>query len=90
MKTTGDIIEEIVMKWVRLQEIEDIEEERKIEIIIETQSKRITIPSKFGVTKEMLEEITERKISVRLKTQGDKIRIILDEPERQWTEACLS
>ena len=90
MKTTGDIIEEIVMKWVRRQEIEDIGEEGKIEIIIETQSKRITIPSKFGVTKEMLEEIAERKISVRLKTQGNKTRIILDEPEREWMEACLS
>lgn len=90
MKTTGDIIEEIITKHVRWEEIEEGQAKKKVKIIIKTQTSERVIFSSRGLTMEMIKEITERRIVFGLERQGDNIKIILEESEREWQEACLS
>ena len=90
MKTTGDILEEIIRKHVRLEEIEEGETEKKVKIIIKTQTSERVIFSKRGLTMKMIEEITKCKIVFGLERQGNDIKIRVEEPEREWMEACLS
>ncbi len=96
--TTGDILEKIVKRWIRFQEIEaeieEIETKENIKITIKTQTKKITMSTKVFPSEEILKEIEneikEYRISVILEKRRDEIIIILNDPEREWQEACLS
>ena len=98
MKRTTDIIEEVITRRIRLEEIEaeieEIETKENIKITIKTQTKKITMSTKVFPSEEILKEIEneikEYRISVILEKRRDEIIIILNDPEREWQEACLS
>ena len=99
MKTTRDIIEEVVMGHLYWREIEretEIEElEGEVKIIIKTKTHETTIFSKVCPNEEDLDkirkEITEEyRIPIILESGRNEIRIVVNEREKLWEESCLS